>query len=113
MRKRFSPRCTSSSAIPVSCSTRINSLISSIVMQIPPGATTEALQDHQVFLCRRQDLATGLGDHHGILDPHPAEAFYVYARLDGNGHAGLQSRRFLPADPRAFVNLEPQTVAGR
>ena len=85
MRTRFSPRCTSSSAIPLSFTTVISSRISSIVMR-------SALELPQLLRCRSQDLASGSGDHDGVLNPHAAESLQIRPRFNRDGHTFLQAR---------------------
>src|SRR4051794_11217078 len=79
MRTRFSPRCTSSSATPVSADSSINSLISWIVI----------LSDYQILCRGRQHFAAGFRDQHGILDANPAETLDIYAGFDGDHHSGF------------------------
>src|SRR3954454_15302374 len=103
MRTRFSPRCTSSSAMPLSLTTLISSRISSIVMR-------SALEFPQLLRCGGQDFASCFRHHHCVLDPYAAEPFEINARFDRDGHSLLQPCLVLLPQPRRHVNLQAQAV---
>src|SRR5262249_9716090 len=62
-----------------------------------------------------EDLWPVVPDDDQVLDPHAAEALEVDARLDRDGHAGLDDVLDARAHPGALVDLEadavPQAVA--
>src|SRR5579871_3264457 len=103
MRTRSSPRCNSSSAIPLSSTSWISSRISSFDM----------LEKHELLGCRRQDFAAGASHHNSVLDADPAKTLDVSARFNCNRHAGVEFGGVFPADPRRLMNLESQAMAGR
>src|SRR3712207_8316117 len=49
-------------------------------------------------------------DDQGVLDPDPAVAGQVDARLHGDGHAGSQGTRAQRADARRLVDLQAHAV---
>ena len=58
-----------------------------------------------------QDVAPVRGHDDEILDPHPAAARHVHARLDGHHVAGLEHVVARARQPRRLVDLEPDAVA--
>src|SRR5436305_11091559 len=65
----------------------------------------------QILAERRQHLGLTVSDDHQVLDPDPAEALEVDARLDGDDVAGRERVARLAREPRRLVHLEPDAVA--
>src|SRR5262245_52831521 len=69
------------------------------------------VESAQVLRERRQDLGLAVGDDDEILDPDPAQAGPVDARLDGDDVAGLEHAPRLLREPRVLVDDEADAVA--
>src|SRR5581483_791993 len=108
MRTRSPPRSSSSSAMPLSTTSWISSLISSL--DIIRYSTSK---DSQLFGCRRKDFAAGFGHKHGIFDTNSSEITDICAGLDGDGHTGREPGFVAAAQARSLMNFEAQAVTGR
>src|SRR3954463_427403 len=65
----------------------------------------------QILAERRQHLGLAVGDDHQVLDPDPAEALEVDARLDGDDVARRERVARFARKARRLVHLEPDAVA--
>src|ERR671937_1949291 len=75
------------------------------------SATARTLIDgHELLGEAREDLRFTVGDDDEVFDPHPADAFEVDPRLDGDDVAGCERVARLARQARCLVHLYPDPV---